>query len=685
MTEEACRTRSQKRALERDPTEDDVESKKIKMERGLLASDLNTDGDMRVTPEPGAGPAQGLLRATEATAMAMGRGEGLVGDGPVDMRTSHSDMKSERRPPSPDVIVLSDNEQPSSPRVNGLTTVALKETSTEALMKSSPEERERMIKQLKEELRLEEAKLVLLKKLRQSQIQKEATAQKPTGSVGSAVTTPPPLVRGTQNIPAGKPSLQTSSARMPSSVIPPPLVRGGQQASSKLGPQASSQVVMPPLVRGAQQIHSIRQHSSTGPPPLLLAPRASVPSVQIQGQRIIQQGLIRVANVPNTSLLVNIPQPTPASLKGTTATSAQANSTPTSVASVVTSAESPASRQAAAKLALRKQLEKTLLEIPPPKPPAPEMNFLPSAANNEFIYLVGLEEVVQNLLETQGPHCGRDFEPCWRHLLTPPRAPSLVPCLVLAPLTLAMGWMCARRCAVVTRASGRMSATTVLSREPYMCAQCKTDFTCRWREEKSGAIMCENCMTTNQKKALKVEHTSRLKAAFVKALQQEQEIEQRLLQQGTAPAQAKAEPAAAPHPALKQVIKPRRKLAFRSGEARDWSNGAVLQASSQLSRGSATTPRGVLHTFSPSPKLQNSASATALVSRTGRHSERTVSAGKGSATSNWKKTPLSTGGTLAFVSPSLAVHKSSSAVDRQREYLLDMIPPRSIPQSATWK
>lgn len=39
---------------------------------------------------------------------------------------------------------------------------------------------------------------------------------------------------------------------MAGSVIPPPLVRGGQQASSKLGPQASSQVVMPPLVRGAQ-------------------------------------------------------------------------------------------------------------------------------------------------------------------------------------------------------------------------------------------------------------------------------------------------------------------------------------------------------------------------------------------------------------------------------------------------
>ena len=68
------------------------------------------------------------------------------------------------------------------------------------------------------------------------------------------------------------------------------------------------------------------------------------------------------------------------------------------------------------------------------------------------------------------------------------------------------------------------------------------------------------------------------------------------------------------------------------------------QASSQLSRGSATTPRGILHTFSQSPKLQNAASATTLVSRTGRHSERAVSAGKGSTTSNWKKAPLSTGG-----------------------------------------
>ncbi|XP_068943011.1 transcriptional repressor p66-alpha isoform X2 [Petaurus breviceps papuanus] len=608
MTEEACRTRSQKRALERETTLNDVDSKKIKMEKGLLGSDHKIEGDLKMKSEPGAAKVQGLLKGGEVKATI--KVEVQTSDEPVDMSTSKSDMKPEKRVPSPDIIVLSDNE-PSSPRMNGLTKIPLKETNTEALMKSSPEERERMIKQLKEELRLEEAKLVLLKKLRQSQIQKEGTTQKPAGSSGNAVATPPPLVRGTQNIPAGKPSLQTSSTRIPGNVIPPPLVRGGQQTSSKLGSQQNTQIVMPPLVRGAQpisvspqQIHNIRQHSSTGPPPLLLAPRASVPSVQIQGQRIIQQGLIRVTNVPNTSLLVNIPQASPTSIKGTTVTSAQGNATTTGVASIVNANDSPASRQAAAKLALRKQLEKTLLEIPPPKPPAPEMNFLPSAANNEFIYLVGLEEVVQNLLETQGK-----------------------------------------------------TSTATLSHEPYVCAQCKTDFTCRWREEKNGTIMCETCMTSNQKKALKAEHTNRLKAAFVKALQQEQEIEQRILQQTSSPVQTKPEPMTQHH--------------------------SLKQTSSQLARGPPGAPRGVLHTFSQSPKLQNTAAAAALVTRPGKHAERPVS--KGNATTNWKKTPINTGGALTFVNPSLAVHKSSSALDRQREYLLDMIPPRSIPQSATWK
>lgn len=145
-----------------------------------------------------------------------------------------------------------------------------------------------------------------------------------------------------------------------------------------------------------------KQSKSPSPPNTLIEhPHLMGPTGVIESQLLIG------AHCPGhharvTELCPLSSKASPTSIKGTTVTSAQANATTTSAASIVNSNESPASRQAAAKLALRKQLEKTLLEIPPPKPPAPEMNFLPSAANNEFIYLVGLEEVVQNLLETQG-------------------------------------------------------------------------------------------------------------------------------------------------------------------------------------------------------------------------------------------------------------------------------------------
>lgn len=59
--------------------------------------------------------------------------------------------------------------------------------------------------------------------------------------------------------------------------------------------------------------------------------------------------------------------------------------------------------------------------------------------------------------------------------------------------------------------------------------------------------MCEHCMSSNQKKVLKAEHTTRLKAAFVKALQQEQEIEQRILQQATPPASSSSSSSSTAH------------------------------------------------------------------------------------------------------------------------------------------
>lgn len=88
-------------------------------------------------------------------------------------------------------------------------------------------------------------------------------------------------------------------------------------------------------------------------------------------------------NVPNTSLLVNIPQSIEALLEETKVASAQASSTPTSVASTVASTESPASVQHS----------KNTAGDSTSQTPAPEANFLPNTANNKFIYLVSLEEV----------------------------------------------------------------------------------------------------------------------------------------------------------------------------------------------------------------------------------------------------------------------------------------------------
>ncbi|XP_041848342.1 transcriptional repressor p66 alpha-like isoform X2 [Melanotaenia boesemani] len=577
---------------------------------------------------------------------------------PVDMSTTRGGIKKEKRPPSPeddDVIILSDNDSPSPP-MNGLS--HFKELDTDLLMKSSPAERERIIKQLKEELRLEEAKLVLLKKLRQSQIQRD-TLQKPSGLSSSSV--PPPLIRGT--IASNKGSQQILTGRSSGTVIPPPLVRGGQQVSSKHG----SQMIMPPLIRGAQQIQALRQQqqqqmaasggSGSGPPPPMFGPRTSVPASQ---RGIVQSGLIRVGSSANTL-------GSPSTLKGTSSGSG---------VSVVGINDSPASRQAAAKLALRKQLEKTLLEIPPPKPPAPEFNFLPSAANNEFIYLVGLEEVVQNLLDT------------------------------------------------IHRGKTGVSLSKPVNRDPFICTQCSTDFTCRWRLDKTkgGAVLCEDCMSSNQKKALKTEHTNRLKAAFVKALQQEQEIEQRIIQQTSSPVSHSTSSSSSsaslllkPEQLVSQQLKQAhaRVSSLHHHQASQGANIVHHHSIKQSSKGhlshgiSSVGVRGIPHSFSSSSQLQSAVAAAALVSRPGKHAHvshrsvqsskvsssgigggRNISGGSASSTAWKKQSNSNTGVTMAYVNPSLTGHKTSATVDaRQREYLLDMIPSRSsISQTAnTWK
>ncbi|NXY87370.1 P66B protein, partial [Alcedo cyanopectus] len=387
-------------------------------------------------------------------------GKENINDEPVDMSARRSEQDRGRLTPSPDIIVLSDNEA-SSPRSSSRMEERLKAANLEMFKGKSLEERQQLIKQLRDELRLEEARLVLLKKLRQSQLQKENVVQKT------------PVVQNAASI------VQPSPAHV------------GQQGLSKLPSRPGAQGVEPQNLRTLQGHSVIRSATNPSLPHMLMSQRVIAPNpAQLQGQRVPPKpGLIRTTT-PSMSPAINY-QPQSSSSVPCQRTSSSAiymnlasHIQPGTVTRVSSPLPSPgslgdaANSQAAAKLALRKQLEKTLLEIPPPKPPAPLLHFLPSAANSEFIYMVGLEEVVQSVIDSQGKSC-----------------------------------------------------SSLLRVEPFVCAQCRTDFTPHWKQEKGGKILCEQCMTSNQKKALKAEHTNRLKNAFVKALQQEQEIEQRLQQQ----------------------------------------------------------------------------------------------------------------------------------------------------------
>uniref|UniRef100_A0A3B4XIL1 GATA zinc finger domain containing 2B n=1 Tax=Seriola lalandi dorsalis TaxID=1841481 RepID=A0A3B4XIL1_SERLL len=559
MSEEALRLNLLKRGLESPSEREEALAKRLKMEGHeamerlkMLALLKRKDlADLAALEVAGSLHHQSLMGAAYEEKMngslRLGGHSGHVGpskngkenilDEPVDMSAGRRcDSEHDRRTPSPDVIILSDNEA-SSPRTTPRPEERLHQANLDMFKGKTGEERQQMIKALREELRLEEARLVLLKKLRQSQMQKENVVQKVRKHL----------------VHVSPPGLKKSRGRF-------------QRDRDRLNSTAGHTV--------------IRSAANANLPPMLMSQRVIAPNpAQLQGQR--------VSSKPGMSRSSSSSMANAVSYQQVWTHSEPSYSTPDHChhRSQVTTGHH--SGGVSSMLALRKQLEKTLLEIPPPKPPAPLLHFLPSAANSEFIYMVGLEEVVQSVLDSQGKLRG-----------------------------------------------------TLARMEPFFCAQCRTDFTPHWKQEKSGRILCEQCMTSNQKKALKAEHTNRLKNAFVKALQQEQEIEQRLQQQAAlSPSSVPTGPNASKtdsmirHHALRQAPQP--------------------QAS--LQRGLSNSARGVLSNFAQASQLSVASSLMGM-------------------------TRLN----IAYLNPAaVGAHKSSSLADRQREYLLDMIPPRSISQSIT--
>ncbi|NXR28093.1 P66B protein, partial [Cinclus mexicanus] len=347
-----------------------------------------------------------------------------------------------------------------------------------------------------------------------------------------------------------------------------------------------AQGVEPQNLRTLQGHSVIRSAASSALPHMLMSQRVIAPSPgQLQGQRGPQKpGLVR-SSTPGMSPAINY-QPQSGSSVPCQRSSSSAiymnlasHMQPGSVARVSSPLPSPsalsdaANSQAAAKLALRKQLEKTLLEIPPPKPPAPLLHFLPSAANSEFIYMVGLEEVVQSVIDSQG-HSRGDLG----------------------------GILGGFRDGFQERIPGRFwgdSRTIPGDSE-------------RFSPGPSHGVGVTRAVSP-------------------------QEIEQRLQQQ------AALSPTAAP--AVPSVGK-------QDGILRHHTLRQAPQPQSSLQRGIPTSARSMLSNFAQAPQLSVAGGLLGMP-----------------------------GVNIAYLNAGIGGHKASSLADRQREYLLDMIPPRSISQS----
>ncbi|ESN94845.1 hypothetical protein HELRODRAFT_193739 [Helobdella robusta] len=352
---------------------------------------------------------------------------------------------------------------------------SFKEKKERRLMFRSEQDKNKTLKMLKNELKSEESKLLLLKLIKRSQIVfshnlKTVSSNMPLSTTTTTTTTSSSSSTSTSTSSCNHVSTSKhhSTTRSKSS----PDVPGKVPASDSSHKTNSSHY---------QSNHSTNKHST--------APYNNNNNNNNSTNNNHNKHSLQATNhfnAPSTTLGATYGSTTnAASLQSVVGSSGSRSGTPlqhttssitSSTASIV---ETASQKQAAAKQALRKQLEKTLLQIPLPKPPLSELNFIPNASSVEFVGLMGLEEVVKYIIDEQTGNVYDQFD-MNKYIFN-----------------------------------------------PFKCVQCSTDFTAVWKRDKPGSksVICERCVTFNQKRSLKHEHTNRLKNAFHKAMQQEQEID----------------------------------------------------------------------------------------------------------------------------------------------------------------
>ncbi|KAI6234481.1 P66-CC domain-containing protein [Aphelenchoides fujianensis] len=133
---------------------------------------------------------------------------------------------------------------------------------------------------------------------------------------------------------------------------------------------------------------------------------------------------------------------------------------------------------AAARVQFRRIAEQRMLAaLPPPKAPAADLSFVPNAAQPDFLYLLGLDLVVQRNLKDKNVFKKVEFD-------------------------------------------------------PYVCEECGTDFTPNWKaiagEKGDLHLYCEQCLRQAQKRRVRHDRNILLKKLFTKINDEEKEFERQI-------------------------------------------------------------------------------------------------------------------------------------------------------------
>lgn len=369
-------------------------------------------------------------------------------------------------------------------------------------------QRDQQIRELEAILRIEEAKLLMMKKLRHSQLQHDEKKLE-SGASAASVRRLAPLQNSSGHAYAPKVAIAQNQLQREKNST---LSSNNQQklsATSKLNGATAPQHMSGDKKGGigASKSSGDSTGEMQGPVGTAAIGGIQLSTLPPQHLQVIQQLYERLSQNPHqmANLIKTLPPQTGQALtellrqyayaqasgaasqqatKSSQQQKQQQSTAPTSQSQI-----DAANKQAReltqqniskARQQLRRELDQLVTKLPVPKAPLPDLSFVPNGGSNqpEFVYLLGLDLTVQRVLKD-------------RQMFKKPYIP------------------------------------------PYRCEECDTDFTPSWKaicgDNEEYHLYCERCVRLAQKRKVCLDYKALLNRAFQQIKEREKEFERHVV------------------------------------------------------------------------------------------------------------------------------------------------------------